>query len=74
MCAEKVQIKPINHHLFSYLPYKDWCEFRGMMTLHEIKSSDMKKAYDFVRNPNVTCDLPNKHARIRPLKRKKYCE
>lgn len=68
ICAEKAGITPINYQLFNYLPFKDMCEFRGMITLHEIKLRDMKKAYDFVMNPNVTCEVPFKRSTHRPLR------
>lgn len=74
ICAEKAGIKPQNYHLFNYLPYKDLCEVRGMITLHEIKSNDMKRAYDSIMKSNVTCSAPGKKATVRPVKKtKSYC-
>lgn len=68
LCAERAQIKPKNYHLFNYLSYKDLCEFRGMIAIHKIKPSDMKKAYDFTINPNNTCAGPGKRVKIRKVK------
>lgn len=73
ICAERAGIKPQNHHLFNYLPYKDLCEVRGMITLHEIKSNEMRKAYDFIMKSNVTCPAPNRRAIVRPVKKTKSC-
>lgn len=73
MCAEKAEIKPTNNHLFSYLAYKDLCEVRGMITMHEIKLNEMKKAYDSVMDTNFTCPPPRKYNRIRPFKKSNSC-
>lgn len=43
-----------------------------MITLHEIKSTEMRRAYDFVVKSNVTCSAPSKKATVRPIK-KTYC-
>lgn len=66
ICAENAHIKPQDYHLFNYLPYKDLCEVNGMITSHEIKSNDMKIAYDFIMKSNVTCSAPGKKLSVRP--------
>lgn len=73
ICAEKARIKPTNCHLFSYLSFRDLCEVRGIITMHEINTSEMKKAYDFVLNTNITCPPPRKYNKIRPFKKAKNC-
>lgn len=76
MCAKRAKIKPIHFQLFNFASSSDMCEFRGSVTIHEIKSSDMRKAYDAVTNPNITCKPPSKRAvnSIRPYKKKKNCD
>ncbi|XP_031639478.1 beta-1,3-galactosyltransferase 1-like [Contarinia nasturtii] len=72
ICAENATITPQDHPLFNYLPYSHLCEVRGMITVHEIKSIAMRKAYNFVMKSNVTCSGPGRKATVRPLK-KTYC-
>lgn len=68
ICAEKAEIIPKSSQLFNYMSYTDLCEFRGLITKHEIKIDDMKKAYDFVINSEVACPAPNEKS-IRQLKK-----
>lgn len=58
ICAEKAGIQPQNYYLFKPEFYYDLCEVRGLITLHQIKLKDMKKAYDFIVKSNVTCSAP----------------
>lgn len=70
--AEAAKIIPTNHQLFSYLTYRSFCEFRGMITKHEITSSDMKKAFEFITNTHEKCPLLDTNRRYRKI-RPRYC-
>lgn len=60
ICAENLDIKRQNHHLFNYMSYRNLCEFKGMITIHNISPGDMKKAYDFVIDTKNRCPGVNK--------------
>lgn len=62
LCAENASIAPLNHDLFHYLSYDDMCEFRGMITYHEINTrSAMIKAYKSLFDPKLTCSSPHEY-------------
>lgn len=45
-----------------------------MITKHEITSSDMKKAFEFITNTQEHCPLLEKNSKYRKLRPKlKYC-
>ena len=74
ICAQVAHIEPRNHHLFSYLSYKNLCEMKGMITKHQFSSSEMRKAYKFVTSGNSFCSQPEKYSRVRRIKTKiRYC-
>lgn len=68
ICAEKAHLDRLHHSLFYYREKEDLCAFRGLVVIHEIVPSEMKRSYEFVINTNATCDLPSKNAPARPRK------
>lgn len=68
ICAKAAHIAPSNHHLFSYLSYKNPCELKGTLTKHELSASDMRRAYEFVTNTTVYCPKPQKYTKVRRVK------
>lgn len=73
LCAEKAYVKPKNFHLFSYLSYENVCECRGMITKHEVKLDDMRRAYDSVVNSTIECPAPKEKAISNLKKPSKAC-
>lgn len=62
LCAKEAGIKPTNYHLFNFGHYKDMCEFRGVITQHQIEPHNQKMVYDFIVNSDARCAGVNKNA------------
>lgn len=65
ICASKAHIKLTNHHLFTYLPGDDLCEYRAMITIHKNSPIDMDTAYEFVTNNEYKCLKPKRSEKFK---------
>lgn len=74
--AEKVKIKRLHHPLVFYLPSKDLCSVRGMLTHHNLSPLDIEVAYNFITNSSNVCFAPAKHFLLSKMKltQRKRCQ
>lgn len=68
ICAAAAHIRPANHQLFSYTSFRNPCELKGMITKHQLSASDMRRAYDFVRDVRANCTKPDRFFHVRKVK------
>lgn len=73
--AEKLKIKRFHHPLIYYLPTKDPCSLRGMITQHKLSPMAIEAAYNFITNTSNVC-LPAKLLIFSKMKlaQKKKCQ
>lgn len=60
ICAQRVNIKPRNNHLFVHTEDHtiNYCEIRGLITKHEVYTDQFRDIYETVRNVTYACTPP----------------
>lgn len=74
--AEKVSLKRLHHPLIFYLPSKDMCSMRGMLTQHNMTPMAIEMLYNFITNSSNVCLAPPKHFLLSKMKltQRKRCQ
>lgn len=61
ICASKVELKRTHHPLFFYSKQdkdRKYCSLRGMISQHQLSTSDMRAAFEAVTNGSLQCPGP----------------
>jgi beta-1,3-galactosyltransferase 1 len=74
--AEKAKVKRLHHPLIFYLPSKDMCSMRGMLTQHHLTPMAIEMLYNFITNSSNVCSAPAKHFLLSKMKltQRKRCQ
>ncbi|XP_058057345.1 uncharacterized protein LOC131208569 [Anopheles bellator] len=74
--ADRAKVRRRHHPLFFYSYTKDLCALRGMISQHQLQPSEIRTAFEFIRNGSIVCRAPEKHLTVGQLKlqQRKKCQ